>query len=216
MANLNYNSKELNLKIVYYGTGLCGKTTNLRSVFAAMPTDRKGQMMSLATELDQTLFFDFLPIDLGSVKGWKLRFHLFTVPGQIYYNVSRKLVLKNVDGLVFVVDSQEGRLDENVESYNNLMDNLKDYNYSLQDIPMVIQYNKRDLPDIMPISDLQLYLNKGGFTYFEAVAPRGIGVFDTLKSVCQLTVLKQIDKIPDIRKKEKEAAPEPPAAETTP
>jgi len=216
MANLNYNSKELNLKIVYYGTGLCGKTTNLRSVFAAMPTDRKGQIMSLATELDQTLFFDFLPIDLGSVKGWKLRFHLFTVPGQIYYNVSRKLVLKNVDGLVFVVDSQEGRLDENTESYNNLMDNLKDYKYSLQDIPMVIQYNKRDLPDIMPISDLQLYLNKGGFTYFESVAPRGIGVFDTLKSICQLTVLKQIDKIPDIRKKEQEAAPEPPPAETNP
>jgi len=210
MANLNYNSKELNLKIVYYGTGLCGKTTNLRSVFAAMPTDRKGQMMSLATELDQTLFFDFLPIDLGSVKGWKLRFHLFTVPGQIYYNVSRKLVLKNVDGLVFVVDSQEGRLDENIESYNNLMDNLKDYNYSLQDIPMVVQYNKRDLPDIMPIGDLQLYLNKGGLTYFEAVAPRGIGVFDTLKSVCQLTVLKQIDKIPDIRKKGQEVTPEPP------
>jgi signal recognition particle receptor subunit beta len=212
MANLNYNSKELNLKIVYYGTGLCGKTTNLRSVFAAMPTDRKGQMMSLATELDQTLFFDFLPIDLGSVKGWKLRFHLFTVPGQIYYNVSRKLVLKNVDGLVFVVDSQEDRLDENIESYNNLMDNLKDYNYSLQDIPMVIQYNKRDLPDILPISDLQLHLNKGGFTYFEAVAPRGIGVFDTLKSVCQLTVLKQIDKIPDIRNKGKEPVAEAPPA----
>jgi signal recognition particle receptor subunit beta len=212
MANLNYNSKELNLKIVYYGTGLCGKTTNLRSVFAAMPTDRKGQMMSLATELDQTLFFDFLPIDLGSVKGWKLRFHLFTVPGQIYYNVSRKLVLKNVDGLVFVVDSQEGRLDENIESYNNLLDNLKDYNYSLEKIPMVIQYNKRDLPDIMPIGDLQLYLNKGGFTYFEAVAPRGIGVFDTLKSICQLTVLKQIDAIPDIRNKGTEPVPEAPPA----
>lgn len=199
MANLNYHSKELNLKVVYYGTGLCGKTTNLRSVFAAMPPDRKGQMMSLATELDQTLFFDFLPIDLGSVKGWKLRFHLFTVPGQIYYNVSRKLVLKNVDGLVFVVDSQEDRLDENIESYNNLMDNLRDYNYRLEDIPMVIQYNKRDLPDILPISDLQLRLNRSGFTYFEAVAPRGIGVFDTLKSICQLIILKQIDKLPDIR-----------------
>lgn len=199
MANLNHNSKELNLKIVYYGTGLCGKTTNLRSVFAAMPPDRKGQMMSLATELDQTLFFDFLPIDLGSVKGWKLRFHLFTVPGQIYYNVSRKLVLKNVDGLVFVVDSQEDRLDENIESYNNLIDNMRDYNYSLDDIPMVIQYNKRDLPDILPISDLQAHLNQKGFTYFESVAMRGIGVFDTLKSVCQLIVLKQIDKLPDIR-----------------
>jgi signal recognition particle receptor subunit beta len=213
MANLNYNSKELNLKIVYYGTGLCGKTTNLRSVFAAMPTERKGQMMSLATELDQTLFFDFLPIDLGSVKGWKLRFHLFTVPGQIYYNVSRKLVLKNVDGLVFIVDSQEGRLDENLESYNNLMDNLRDYNYNLKEIPMVIQYNKRDLPDILPISDLQLYVNKQGFTYFEAVAPRGIGVFDTLKSVCQLTVLKQIDKLPDIRTADGEPAKETQSAQ---
>ncbi len=208
MANLNHNSKELNLKVVYYGTGLCGKTTNLRSVFAAMPPDRKGQMMSLATELDQTLFFDFLPIDLGSVKGWKLRFHLFTVPGQIYYNVSRKLVLKNVDGLVFVVDSQEDRLDENIESYNNLMDNLRDYNYSLDDIPMVIQYNKRDLPDILPISDLQLRLNQKGFTYFESVAMRGIGVFDTLKSICQLIVLKQIDKLPDIRTASGEPVPQ--------
>ncbi len=199
MANLNYNSKELNLKIVYYGTGLCGKTTNLRSIFAAFPPERKGKMMSLATELDQTLFFDFLPVDLGSIKGWKLRFHLFTVPGQVYYNVSRKLVLRGVDGLVFVVDSQEERCEENVESYNNLKDNLQSYGLSLKDIPMVIQYNKRDLPNILPISDLQLYVNREGYTYFEAVALRGIGVFDTLKSICHLTILKQMDNIPDIR-----------------
>ncbi len=199
MANLNYNLKELNLKIVYYGTGLCGKTTNLRSIFAAFPSERKGKMMSLATELDQTLFFDFLPIDLGSVKGWKLRFHLFTVPGQVYYNVSRKLVLRGVDGLVFVVDSQEERLEENIESFNNLNDNLKSYGLSLKEIPMVVQYNKRDLPDILPIGDLQLRLNQGGYTYFEAVAIRGIGVFDTLKSICQATVLKQIDSIPEIK-----------------
>ncbi|MGB9720965.1 MAG: GTP-binding protein [bacterium] len=198
MANLNYNLKELNLKIVYYGTGLCGKTTNLRSIFAAFPSERKGKMMSLATELDQTLFFDFLPVDLGSVKGWKLRFHLFTVPGQVYYNVSRKLVLRGVDGLVFVVDSQEERLEENIESFNNLKDNLQSYGLSLKDIPMVIQYNKRDLPNIVPISDLQLYLNRDGYTYFEAVALRGIGVFDTLKSICQLTILKQIDNIPEV------------------
>ncbi|MEO0142082.1 MAG: GTPase domain-containing protein [candidate division WOR-3 bacterium] len=198
MANLNFNLKELNIKIVYYGTGLCGKTTNLRSIFAAFPQDRKGKMMSLATELDQTLFFDFLPVDFGTVKGWKLRFHLFTVPGQVYYNVSRKLVLKGVDGLVFVVDSQQERLEENIESFNNLMDNLRDYGLSIKDIPMVIQYNKRDLPNIMPISDLQLYINKGGYTYFEAVAIRGIGVFDTLKSICHLTILNQIDKIPNI------------------
>lgn len=199
MANLNYNSKELNLKIVYYGTGLCGKTTNLRSIFAAFPSERKGKMMSLATELDQTLFFDFLPVDLGSIKGWKLRYHLFTVPGQVYYNVSRKLVLRGVDGLVFVVDSQEERREENVESYNNLRDNLQSYGLNLKDIPLVIQYNKRDLPNILPISDLQLYINRDGYTYFEAVALRGIGVFDTLKSICHLTVLKQIDNIPDIK-----------------
>lgn len=199
MANLNYNLKELNLKIVYYGTGLCGKTTNLRSIYAAFPQERKGKMMSLATELDQTLFFDFLPVDFGTAKGWKLRFHLFTVPGQVYYNVSRKLVLKGVDGLVFVVDSQEERLEENIESYENLIQNLKDYGLSLKDIPMVIQYNKRDLPNIMPISDLQIYINKGGYAYFEAVAIRGIGVFDTLKSICHLTILKQIEKIPSIQ-----------------
>lgn len=198
MANLNYNLKELNLKIVYYGTGLCGKTTNLRSIYAAFPQERKGKMMSLATELDQTLFFDLLPIEMGSVKGWKLRFHLFTVPGQVYYNVSRKLVLKGVDGLVFVVDSQEERLEENIESYNNLKDNLQSYGLNLKEIPMVIQYNKRDLPNIMPISDLQIYLNRDGYTYFEGVAIRGIGVFDTLKSICQKTILSQIDKIPQV------------------
>ncbi len=198
MANLNYADKELNLKIVYYGTGLCGKTTNLRVVFSTMSPERRGKMMSLATELDQTLFFDFLPVDLGTLKGWKLRHHLYTVPGQIYYNVSRKLVLKNVDGLVFVVDSQEERLDENIESYNNLIDNLNSYNLDLKDIPMVIQYNKRDLPNIMPISDLQLYLNRDGYTYFESVAVKGIGVFDTLKSICQKTVLKQAENLPQI------------------
>jgi signal recognition particle receptor subunit beta len=195
MANLNFAKKELNQKIVYYGTGLCGKTTNLRTIYAALNPQRKGKMMSLATELDQTLFFDFLPVDLGDAKGWKLRYHLYTVPGQIYYNASRKLVLKNVDGLIFVVDSQQERLDENIESYINLQDNLKSYNLSLNDIPMVIQYNKRDLPNILPINDLQLQINKGGYSYFESVAIRGIGVFDTLKSICQLTVLKQMDDL---------------------
>jgi len=198
MANLNFAKKELNLKIVYYGTGLCGKTTNLRTIFAALGPERKGKMMSLATELDQTLFFDFLPVELGSVEGWKLRHHLYTVPGQIYYNVSRKLVLKGVDGLVFVVDSQQERIDENIESYHNLQDNLSSYNLKLKDIPMVIQYNKRDLPNILPISDLQFRINRDGYTYFESVAIRGIGVFDTLKSICQLTVLKQMDNLPKI------------------
>lgn len=198
MANLNFAKKELNQKIVYYGTGLCGKTTNLRTVYAALSPQRKGMMMSLATELDQTLFFDFLPVDLGNVKGWKLRYHLYTVPGQIYYNASRKLVLKNVDGLVFVVDSQQERLDENIESFNNLQDNLKSYNLNLDDIPMVIQYNKRDLPNILPINDLQVQINKRDYTYFESVAIRGIGVFDTLKYICQLTVLKQKDNLAQV------------------
>ncbi len=198
MANLNFAKKELNQKIVYYGTGLCGKTTNLRTIYAALNPQRKGMMMSLATELDQTLFFDFLPVDLGNVKGWKLRYHLYTVPGQIYYNASRKLVLKNVDGLVFVVDSQQERLDENIESFNNLQDNLKSYNLNLDDIPMVIQYNKRDLPNILPINDLQVQINKRDYTYFESVAIRGIGVFDTLKYICQLTVLKQKDNLAQV------------------
>jgi signal recognition particle receptor subunit beta len=196
MANINYAEKELNLKIVYYGTGLCGKTTNLRMVYGALNPERRGKMMSLATELDQTLFFDFLPVDLGSIKGWKLRHHLYTVPGQIYYNVSRKLVLKNVDGIVFVVDSQEERLEENLESYNNLLDNLASYSLSIDTIPLVMQYNKRDLPNIMPISDLQSHINKAAYEYFESVAIRGIGVFDTLKTICRLTVRKHADELP--------------------
>ena len=198
MANLNFAKKELNLKIVYYGTGLCGKTTNLRAIYAAVSPERRGKMMSLATELDQTIFFDFLPIDLGTAKGWKLRYHLYTVPGQVYYNASRKLVLKNVDGIVFVVDSQQERLDENIESFHNLEDNLSDYKLSIKEIPIVIQYNKRDLPNIMSISDLQLRINKGGYPYFESVAIRGIGVFDTLKSICKKTILKQFDQLPDV------------------
>jgi hypothetical protein len=196
MANLNFAKKELNLKIVYYGTGLGGKTTNLRIIYSALSPDRKGKMMSLATELYQTLFFDFLPVELGMVKGWRLRHHLYTVPGQIYYNASRKLVLKNADGVVFVVDSQQERLDDNIESMDNLEDNLRSYDVNLKDIPIVIQYNKRDLPNILPINDLQLYINRGSYTYFECVAIRGIGVFDTLKSICQLTVLKHIDSLP--------------------
>ncbi|MCK4940745.1 gliding-motility protein MglA, partial [candidate division WOR-3 bacterium] len=162
MANLNYAKKELNFKIVYYGTSLGGKTTNLRSMYARLAPERKGHMMSLATDLDQTIFFDFLPVDVGEVKGWKLRYHLYTVPGQVYYNASRRLVLKGVDGLVFVVDSQQERLEENIESIYNLRDNLKLYNVMLRDIPMVVQYNKRDLPNIMAIQDLQTQLNDAG------------------------------------------------------
>lgn len=198
MANLNFAKKELNLKIVYYGAGLCGKTTNLRMIYSALSPERKGKMMSLATELDQTLFFDFLPVELGSVKGWKLRYHLYTVPGQVYYNVSRKLVLKNVDGLIFVVDSQQERLDENIESLNNLHDNLKSYRLQLKDIPMVIQYNKRDLPNILSIEELQRYINKPGHQYFESVAIRGIGVFDTVGAICKSTASVQVDSLQEV------------------
>ncbi len=198
MANLNYAKKEINLKIVYYGTSLGGKTTNLRSIYARMGNDRKGQMMSLATDLDQTIFFDFLPVDVGEVKGWKLRYHLYTVPGQVYYNASRRLVLRSVDGLVFVVDSQQERLEENIESMFNLRDNLGAYDLSPEDVPTIIQYNKRDLPNIMEIKDLQAQLNPAGYQYFESVAIRGIGVFETMKAVCQITILKQVDALPAV------------------
>lgn len=198
MANFNYAKKELNLKIVYYGTSLGGKTTSIRSIYGGLNREHKGQLMSLATDLDQTIFFDFLPVDVGEIKGWRLRFHLYTVPGQVYYNASRKLVLRNVDGLVFVVDSQQERLEENIESMYNLQDNLSAYNLRIDDIPMVVQYNKRDLPNIMALKDLQIHLNPAGRPYFESVALRGIGVFETLKSVCQLAIMKQVDTLPAV------------------
>jgi len=198
MANQNFAKKELNLKIVYYGTSLGGKTTNLRSIYARLAGDRKGQMMSLATDLDQTIFFDFLPVDVGQIKGWKLRYHLYTVPGQVYYNASRKLVLRNVDGLVFVVDSQTERLEENIESLSNLQDNLRAYDLSLQTIPMVLQYNKRDLPNIMEINELEQQLNSEGYEYFESVAIRNIGIFETLKKICKLSIMNQVDVLPEV------------------
>ena len=198
MANFNYAQKELNLKIVYYGASLGGKTTNLRSIYARVEGDRRGQMMSLATDLDQTIFFDFLPVEVGELKGWRLRYHLYTVPGQVYYNASRRLVLRNVDGLVFVVDSQKERLEENIESMYNLQDNLKAYNLSLSEIPMVIQYNKRDLPNIMPLNELQSHLNEADFQSFESVAIRGIGIFETLKTICQHAIMKHATTLPAV------------------
>lgn len=198
MANYNYAKKELNLKIVYYGTSLGGKTTNLRSIHAKLTPDRKGQLMSLATDLDQTIFFDFLPIDVGEIKGWKLRFHLYTVPGQVYYNASRRLVLRNVDGLVFVVDSQRERMEENIESLYNLQDNLRAYNMILKDIPMIVQYNKRDLPNIMEINELQGQFNNEGYEFFESVAIRNIGIFETLKRICELTIISLADTLPAV------------------
>jgi signal recognition particle receptor subunit beta len=188
MSMINYASREINCKIVYYGPGLCGKTTNLEYVYEKVAPTTRGKLISLATETERTLFFDFLPVDLGSIRGFKTRFHLYTVPGQVYYNASRKLILKGVDGVVFVADSQVERLDANIESMHNLYDNLAEYGIDLRQIPFVIQYNKRDLPNISSLNELQAQLNPDGVPHHEAVATRGIGVFDTLKEVSKMVV----------------------------
>jgi len=161
MSMINYASREINCKLVYYGPGLGGKTTNLEHVYAKVNPNARGKMISLATETERTLFFDFLPVDLGTIRGFKTRFHLYTVPGQVYYNASRKLILKGVDGIVFVADSQLERMEANIESMQNLYDNMAEYGYDLTKIPFVIQYNKRDLPNASPIKDLQAALNPG-------------------------------------------------------
>jgi signal recognition particle receptor subunit beta len=190
---INYSSREINCKIVYYGPGLGGKTTNIEYVYEKLAPETKGKLVTLATEMDRTLFFDFLPLELGEVKGFKTRFHLYTVPGQVYYNASRKLILRGVDGIVFVADSQESRFDANIESLYNLHENLKEYDLDLKTIPFVMQYNKRDMPDAAPIEDLQEELNPEGYPYFEAVAFKGVGVFDTLKAVAKM-VLKSLQQ----------------------
>ena len=193
MSFINYSSKEINCKIVYYGPGLCGKTTNLQYVYNKTNPAAKGKMISLATETERTLFFDFLPLTLGEIKGFKVRFHLYTVPGQIFYDASRKLILKGVDGVVFVADSQEERLESNIESFENLAINLKEQGYDLDKIPYVIQYNKRDLPNAASIEELRNLLNPKGVLEFEAVAATGEGVFETLKGVAKL-VLTELKK----------------------
>ncbi len=161
MSMINYASREINCKLVYYGPGLGGKTTNLEHVFSKVAPEKRGKMVSLATETERTLFFDFLPVDLGTIRGFKTRFHMYTVPGQVYYNASRKLILKGVDGLVFVADSQMDRMEANVESMQNLYDNMAEYGYDVTKLPFVIQYNKRDLPNAAPVSELQQQLNPG-------------------------------------------------------
>ena len=193
MSFINYSSKEINCKIVYYGPGLCGKTTNLQYVYNKTNPAAKGKMISLATETERTLFFDFLPLTLGEIKGFKVRFHLYTVPGQIFYDASRKLILKGVDGVVFVADSQEERLESNIESFENLAINLKEQGYDIDKIPYVIQYNKRDLPNAASIEELRNLLNPKGVLEFEAVAATGEGVFETLKGVAKL-VLTELKK----------------------
>ncbi len=189
MAFITYASREINCKIVYYGPGLCGKTTNLQLVYNKTAPEAKGKMISLATETERTLFFDFLPLALGEIRGFKTRFHLYTVPGQVFYDASRKLILKGVDGVVFVADSQEERLDANIESMENLKDNLEEQGYQLEKIPFVIQYNKRDLPNATPIEELRELLNPDGVPDFEACAMSGEGVFETLKAVAKLVLI---------------------------
>ena len=195
MTFINYASREINCKIVYYGPGLCGKTTNLQFIYEKTNPNAKGKLISLATETDRTLFFDFLPLELGNVRGFKTRFHLYTVPGQVFYDASRKLILKGVDGVIFVADSQRERMDANVESLKNLEQNLKTQGYDIRNIPYVLQLNKRDLPSAVPVEEMKakLGINKEPVLDAIAASEEGIGVFDTLKAVAKL-VLQDLTK----------------------
>ena len=185
MSFINYSAREINCKLVYYGPGLCGKTTNLQFIYTKTKENAKGKMVSLATETERILFFDFLPLNLGSIRGFKTRFHLYTVPGQVFYDASRKLILKGVDGVCFVADSQDERMEANIESLDNLRFNLEEQGYNLDAIPYVIQYNKRDLPNAAPLEELQRLLNPTGAPEFEACATTGQGVFETLKATAK-------------------------------
>jgi signal recognition particle receptor subunit beta len=196
MSFINYSSREINCKLVYYGPGLCGKTTNLQFIYNKTNPDLKGKMISLATETERTLFFDFLPLALGQIRGFKTRFHLYTVPGQVFYDASRKLILKGVDGVVFVADSQIERMEANLESMDNLRINLREQGYELEKIPFVIQYNKRDLPNAAPLEEMRRQLNTLNVPDYEASAHDGSGVFETLKAVAKgvLTDLKRLSR----------------------
>jgi signal recognition particle receptor subunit beta len=187
---INYVAREINCKIVYYGPGLGGKTTNLQYIYQITSVENKGKLISLATETERTLFFDFLPIDLGQIRGFRTRFHLYTVPGQVFYDSSRKLILKGVDGVVFVADSQEERVDANLESIANLAQNLKEHGFDLEKIPYVLQLNKRDLPSAMPLEDMKQQLLVKGEPVIEAVATQGVGVLTTLKAVARQVLVE--------------------------
>ncbi len=193
MSFINYSTREIHCKVVYYGPGLCGKTTNLMYIYNKTNPDAKGKLVTLATETERTLFFDFLPISLGKVKGFRTRFHLYTVPGQVFYDASRKLILKGVDGVVFVADSQMERMEANIESLENLEEHLAEHGYDIRKIPLVIQYNKQDLPNAVPVEEMRKVLNPWNVPDFSAVATTGEGVFETLKAVVKL-VLLQLNK----------------------
>ncbi len=189
MSFVNYHTKEVNCKIVYYGPGLGGKTTNIQHVYQKTNRSAKGEMVTLNTENERTLFFDFLPLDLGEIRGFKTRFHLYTVPGQVFYEASRKLILRGVDGIIFVADSQLERMEANIESFNDLKVNLEEQGCELERIPMVMQWNKRDLPNASLVMDLRENLNVNRVPEFESVAINGNGVFETLKAVSKLVLL---------------------------
>ena len=193
MSFINYAAREINCKLVYYGPGLCGKTTNLQHIYSKVEPNTKGKLISLATETERTLFFDFLPLELGTIRGFKTRFHLYPVPGQVFYDASRKLILRGTDGVILVADSQIERVEANIESLENLEANLTEQNLSLGRLPFVLQYNKRDLPNVVPVEELQVLLNPNNAPWFEACAKKGAGVFETLKGVAKL-VLNELKK----------------------
>ncbi len=190
MSFINYSSKEINCKIVYYGPGLCGKTANLQFIYKKTAPDKKGKLISLATETERTLFFDFLPLALGDIKGFKVRFHLYTVPGQVFYAASRKLILKGCDGIIFVADSQVERAEANIESLDDLAFNLDEHGFDLDTMPLTLQYNKRDLPNVVPSEEIDQMLNKRGVPWFDCVAVDGTGVFETLKDSARQVILE--------------------------
>ena len=186
MSFLNYSTREINFKIVYYGPGLSGKTTNIKYIYQKIKNENKGKLVSLATETERTLFFDFFPLDLGTIKDYRVRFHLYTVPGQIYYSASRKLILKGVDGLIFVADSQRERYEANIESLQDMLENMKEYKISFDIIPYILQLNKRDLPNVTPANEMIQELRKKGEPVIEAIALSGEGVIETLKVISKL------------------------------
>jgi signal recognition particle receptor subunit beta len=211
MVQINFALKEVNCKVVFYGPGMSGKTTNLEIVHQKAPEENKGELTSISTDGDRTLFFDFMPLDLGNVAGMRTKFQLYTVPGQVYYNSTRKLVLQGVDGVIFVADSDPDKIEENIESYANLIENLAEYGKDVRELPHVIQYNKRDLPNAMPVAELDKRLNKFGVPTFEAVAYTGEGVFPTLKTLAAM-VLESIDKVDGRRPAKPAAKPAAPGA----